>query len=343
MHAKEPSLGGAQRTLASLRGGNRRSTRSRTLQSVQRTAPDTTVVQSQTRVNTDRMDHAANTLIGSVVLRIHRASRYLGNEITVLATTLLVVSACMITCPAAAGAAPSRAGNAAAAPLPSVDMAKVLVAAQLEPACGQTAALSDNSSTILVQQALTASGIKTAADGWYGNGTTASYRTWQRKLGYSGIDANGLPGVASLTKLGVGRFTVGDKISIGSRHNSYGGQRVNARTETMLQAADDLLTSWNFSLLQGSYHPGVRASAGTHDGGGVVDVSVQGLSAAQRWQEVKALRTVGFAAWLRTPAENLSYHIHAVAIGDVGCHANWRTFAKLFVARPRSSQCLVAS
>ena len=28
------------------------------------------------------------------------------------------------------------------------------------------------------------------------------------------------------------------------------------------------------------------------------------------------LRTVGFAAWLRTPAQGFSYHVHAVAVGD---------------------------
>ena len=202
------------------------------------------------------------------------------------------------------------------AALPSVDMAKVVVASELEPACGQTAKLSDNASTTLVQQALKAKGINTTADGWYGNDTTAAYASWQRKLGYSGIDANGIPGPASLSKLGANRFTITDKIDIGSRNSSYGGKRVNGRTKTMLQAADDLLKNWNFTLEQGSYHPGVGASAGSHDGGGVVDVSVAGLSATQRWEEVKALRTVGFAAWLRTPAEGFPYHIHAVAIGD---------------------------
>lgn len=207
--------------------------------------------------------------------------------------------------------------TASAETLPGVDMARVLVAAQVEPRCGQTAGLSDNTSTARVQSALNAKGLSTTADGWYGNGTTSSYASWQRRLGYSGIDANGLPGTSSLTSLGKGRFTVNHPVTVGSRSDTYGGKRVNTRTKKMLQAADNLLTRWNFSLTQGSYNPGgVSASAGTHDGGGVVDVSVAGLSAAQRWQEVKALRTVGFAAWLRTPAQGFSYHIHAVAIGD---------------------------
>jgi hypothetical protein len=205
----------------------------------------------------------------------------------------------------------------AEAALPSVDMARVLAAAQVEPRCGDKAGLADNASTKLVQNALRAKGISTTADGWYGSGTTNSYSTWQRRLGYSGIDANGLPGVTSLTKLGTNRFSVAHKVNVGSRSDSYGGKRVNTRTRQMLQAADNLLPRWNFSLVQGSYNPGgVSASAGTHDGGGVVDVSVAGLSSTQMWQEVKALRTVGFAAWLRTPSQGFSYHIHAVAIAD---------------------------
>lgn len=215
------------------------------------------------------------------------------------------------------GAVAATTPSASAATLPVVDMARVLAAAQVEPACGQTAGLSDNASTILVQKALTARGYSATADGWYGAGTTASYVKWQKHLGYSGIDANGLPGVSSLTSLGSGRFTVAHKVNDGSRTDSYGGKRVNTRTKNMLQAADNLLPRWNFSLVQGSYNPGgVSASAGTHDGGGVVDVSVAGLSTTQRWEEVKALRTVGFAAWLRTPVEGFAYHIHAVAISD---------------------------
>lgn len=203
----------------------------------------------------------------------------------------------------------------ASAALPAVDMARVLVAAQVEPRCGQTAGLSDNASTVLVQRALAAKGISTSADGWYGTGTTSSYQTWQRRLGYSGIDANGLPGTTSLTKLGANRFRVTHPVTVGSSTDSYGGKRVNTRTKKMLAAADAKVP-FAIRLVQGSYNPGgVSASAGTHDGGGVVDVSVSGLSSTQRWQLVKALRQVGFAAWLRTPP-SFGYHIHAVAIGD---------------------------
>lgn len=215
------------------------------------------------------------------------------------------------------------AGSTATAPpsnaaaVPSVDMARVLTAAQIEPTCGQSSTLDDNASTSLVQRALAAKGYPTASDGWYGNGTTSAFASWQQKLGYSGINANGLLGASSLSKLGSGRFTISHPVTLGSRTDNYGGKRVNTRTRHMLQAADDKLPRWNFHLIQGSYNPGgVSASAGTHDGGGVVDVSVAGLSSTQQWEQVKALRSVGFAAWLRTPAQGFDYHIHAVAVGD---------------------------
>jgi hypothetical protein len=225
------------------------------------------------------------------------------------------VAAAVATLGLAAGVVAASPAPAQAA-LPSVDMARVLAAAQVEPRCGQRAGLGDNASTILVQRALAAKGISTSADGWYGTGTTSSYARWQRRLGYSGIDANGLPGKGSLTKLGSNRFTVRHPVTLGSRTDSYGGKRVNTRTRLMLAAADAKVP-FAIRLTQGSYNPGgVGASAGTHDGGGVVDVTVTGLTTTQRWRLVKALRTVGFAAWLRTPAQGFSYHVHAVAVGD---------------------------
>jgi hypothetical protein len=72
----------------------------------------------------------------------------------------------------------------------------------------------------------------------------------------------------------------------------------------------------SISLTQGSYSTSVSASAGTHDGGGVVDISVSGLTTTQRTKLVQDLRRAGFFAWLRTPSQGFSYHIHAVAIGD---------------------------
>lgn len=222
-------------------------------------------------------------------------------------------------------------------------MAAVEAAAQAEGLYGNEPGIGDDASTKLVQKALAAKGLGTQADGWYGRGTTSSYAAYQRSLGYSGIDANGLPGPGSLARLGSGRFTIAHRVEVGSTQDAYRGVRVNTRTKQMLTAADGLV-AWNIRLSQGSYcglqsNGCASASAGTHDGGGVVDVSVSGLSTAQRWATVKALRTVGFAAWLRTPAQGFSYHIHAVAIGDPdlwqrnGAYTNRDQVADYYVGR----------
>jgi hypothetical protein len=97
----------------------------------------------------------------------------------------------------------------------------------------------------------------------------------------------------------------------------YDGNTVNKRTYGMLKAAEKIYGK-SFKVSQGSYNAGgVSASAGTHDGGGAIDISASELSNEERQNTVKALRQVGFAAWLRTPAQaNWGYHIHAIAIGD---------------------------
>ena len=55
----------------------------------------------------------------------------------------------------------------------------------------------------VVQAALAAEGLRPGAiDGMFGKSTTIAYALWQRRLGYSGHDADGAPGRASLTALG---------------------------------------------------------------------------------------------------------------------------------------------
>jgi hypothetical protein len=95
------------------------------------------------------------------------------------------------------------------------------------------------------------------------------------------------------------------------------GFQLNRRTAAMVEAAEKIYRS-KFAILQGSYNKGgVAESAGTHDGGGAIDIDVRTKSAAQRVAVVKAMRQVGFAAWLRTPAQgNWPYHVHAIAVGD---------------------------
>ncbi len=96
----------------------------------------------------------------------------------------------------------------------------------------------------------------------------------------------------------------------------FRGARINVRTKVLLQRAELYKGGARFKLTQGSYNKGVAASAGTHDGGGALDVSVRGKSQAEINRMVKALRRAGFAAWQRTPADGFSPHIHAIAIGD---------------------------
>ncbi|MGH8878494.1 MAG: peptidoglycan-binding protein, partial [Stackebrandtia sp.] len=214
------------------------------------------------------------------------------------------------------------AQNAAAdeqeAKLAAVDMELVLVAAQIDPnksGTGITPGAKDH--VLRVEKALRAKKLlkSSLVDGHFGSTTVSAYSKWQKKLGYSGLDANGMPGKTSLTKLGKGQFSVSRAVSVGSTKDSYGGKRVNTRTAKMLGAADKKISS-SIRLTQGSYTSSNPGSAGTHDGGGVVDISVSGLSSKQRWKMVKALRTVGFAAWLRTPDQGFDYHIHAVAVAD---------------------------
>lgn len=201
----------------------------------------------------------------------------------------------------------------------AVDMELLMVAAMVDPPKnGNGTTLEAGPHVEVVEAALAAKGYLDEAyvDGHFGTTTITAYAAWQRSLGYTGPAANGLPGPASLTSLGEDEgFTVDRVVDIGASDDSYGGKRVNTRTKNMLAAAEGRL-SWSLTLSQGSYSPGNPDSAGTHDGGGVVDVGVNGMSSAQRWQTVEALRDVGFAAWLRTPEQGFAYHIHANAVGD---------------------------
>jgi peptidoglycan hydrolase-like protein with peptidoglycan-binding domain len=220
---------------------------------------------------------------------------------------------------AAAAAGASTVFGTEALALPAVDMEMVLLASQVDPPKANTGLTPGASSHVIeVERALNAKGLLTAGavDGHYGTSTISAYAAWQRSLGYTGIDANGIPGPTSLTSLGSGRYTVTRAVSTGSRTDTYGGQRVNTRTRNMLAAADAML-SWSLVLSQGSYTSSNPSSAGTHDGGGVVDISVTNMTTTQRWEAVRALRTVGFAAWLRNPSQgSWPYHIHAAAVSD---------------------------
>jgi hypothetical protein len=108
---------------------------------------------------------------------------------------------------------------------------------------------------------------------------------------------------------------------------TIGNATLNARTDWMLQRAQELyggtIPITTSGITQGSYNAGgVAASFGTHDGGGAVDLTVRNIPIdySIKWEDIPALidalRLAGFAAWYRDERENLTPHIHAIAIGD---------------------------
>jgi hypothetical protein len=95
---------------------------------------------------------------------------------------------------------------------------------------------------------------------------------------------------------------------------SWRGHKFDEQTRSMLVEVDKLVGP-NIPIrpTQGSYSTSVGASAGTHSGGGAVDLSGAALSADQIKLVVFMLRRVGFAAWHRAPSEgNWGSHIHAI-------------------------------
>ena len=96
-----------------------------------------------------------------------------------------------------------------------------------------------------------------------------------------------------------------------------GRSNVSADTWAALKEAERL-AGFRFVITQGGYNAGaVEASAGTHDGGGVVDIRARDLSPSRRAIAVRCLRKVGFAAWLRLVSQGFAViHIHAVLKGD---------------------------
>lgn len=93
---------------------------------------------------------------------------------------------------------------------------------------------------------------------------------------------------------------------------SRDGKKVDALTDAALKSAEAML-QYGLTIVQGSYNAGgVDASAGTHDGGGVVDLLPWDYP-----NKIRALRKVGFAAWYRPEIPGLwGPHIHAVLIGN---------------------------
>lgn len=113
---------------------------------------------------------------------------------------------------------------------------------------------------------------------------------------------------ALLERLTIREHAVIDPYAI----TAHDGKRVDEITHQALLAAEKEL-GYELTIVQGSYNGGkVSASAGTHDGGGVVD-----LAPWDAERKVRVLRSIGFAAWHRPKIEGLwGSHIHAVLIGN---------------------------
>ena len=96
----------------------------------------------------------------------------------------------------------------------------------------------------------------------------------------------------------------------------FRGFKLDDRTVAMVKWAEKVARR-KLTISQGSYNKGgVAASAGTHDGGGVVDFSVSEYSPADLRVVLKALKDAGFACWYRPIRPGVwNQHIHAVAIG----------------------------
>jgi len=108
--------------------------------------------------------------------------------------------------------------------------------------------------------------------------------------------------------------TLYERVTVG-RYADGSNVIINRRTQAMIWMVNRRLP-FDLTLVQGSYHTTTTASAGTHDGGGVVDFRTWDLSETQRGQALAVARQEGFYAWYRTAAQGFDPHMHWVAKAD---------------------------
>ncbi len=166
-----------------------------------------------------------------------------------------------------------------------------------------------------------------SVDGSFGPVTKRAVQAFERKQGWKADGIAGAQVQAALAKAaaakpapsGASWQTVGAPPA-DYRIVSFRGVRMNVRTRVMIERAEKYMKQMGINsklvLTQGSYSTSVSASAGTHAGGGALDISIRQYSTGTADKVVKALRMAGFAAWRRRTAEGFSPHIHAIAIGD---------------------------
>ncbi|MFC5212581.1 N-acetylmuramoyl-L-alanine amidase [Streptomyces coerulescens] len=87
-------------------------------------------------------------------------------------------------------------------PRPVIDLSKVIAAALHDPDKAGTPVSYGGVRT--VEKALVAEGLLESryADGHFGGATVKAYSAWQHRCGFTGSDANGIPGQVSLDRLG---------------------------------------------------------------------------------------------------------------------------------------------
>jgi peptidoglycan hydrolase-like protein with peptidoglycan-binding domain len=229
-----------------------------------------------------------------------------------------------------AAASPPRPEGSTAKPV--INMSKLLIAAQLDQyRPGNRHTRGAVKSVKRVQRQLRRRGIRVAVDGNFGAQTMNGYAAWQRRLGFSGLNASGIPGETSLKRLAGRRFRVTRVVRPGDRR-AWSGVTLNGRTIRMLRAAGRRVGGRRCVLdaTKGSYTGPDSSSQATHAGGGAVDLSVRRRCGRSIRRVVRALRRVGFAAWYRNWAGN--QHIHAIAISDPDM-ANEIAFPGWFDAR----------
>jgi peptidoglycan hydrolase-like protein with peptidoglycan-binding domain len=218
--------------------------------------------------------------------------------------------AAMIAAAALATAVLAQSAPAAEA-AKKVNMERLLIAAELDQyRPGNATTRGAVKSVKRVQRQLRRRGFRVAVDGNFGAQTVSRYAAWQRRLGFSGLDASGMPGETSLKRLVGRRFRVVRVVRSGARR-AFRGVTLNARTIAMVRAAGRRNGRCRIIPSKGSYTGPDSSSQATHAGGGAIDL----VTGSRCWRRtVKAMRRVGFAAWYRNWPGNR--HIHAVAISD---------------------------
>lgn len=91
---------------------------------------------------------------------------------------------------------------------------------------------------------------------------------------------------------------------------TFHGETTDHRTAVAARRVEKEL-GVTFVCYQGSYSDG-SLSAGTHAGGGALDLNVPG----DPTKVTRHLRRAGFAAWYRGPDSGFDTHIHAIDIGN---------------------------